>query len=192
MVLRVTRSVMLMSMAQVAAMRGTCSKLQVGVVISKEGRILSTGYNGAPAGMPHCEHYTWERQAWEDAVYPPLWINEAMNTKAMEDYSPSEGDHFVREAGGKAFVLQRPASGCPISEHAERNAIAWAARNGVALEGAQLHCTHAPCLDCARSIINAGISCVSYVVPYRLTAGVELLERAGLQVIAMGDPGMVK
>jgi dCMP deaminase len=38
------------------AQRGTCDRLQVGAVISREGRILVQGYNGAPSGMPHCFH----------------------------------------------------------------------------------------------------------------------------------------
>jgi dCMP deaminase len=40
----------------VAAQRSTCSRLQVGAVLSRSGRILSTGYNGAPSGEPHCDH----------------------------------------------------------------------------------------------------------------------------------------
>lgn len=43
-------------------------------------------------------------------------------------------------------------------EHAERNAIFGAARRGVALEGAILYCTLLPCMDCARAIIQAGIT----------------------------------
>lgn len=43
-------------MAQLTAQRSTCSRLAVGAVIHKHGRILSVGYNGAPAGLPHCTH----------------------------------------------------------------------------------------------------------------------------------------
>lgn len=46
----------LMGTAQAFAMRSTCSRAQVGAVIARDGRIISTGYNGAPAGMPHCDH----------------------------------------------------------------------------------------------------------------------------------------
>lgn len=34
--------------------RSTCIRKQVGAIIVKEGRILTTGYNGAPSGMGHC------------------------------------------------------------------------------------------------------------------------------------------
>jgi dCMP deaminase len=75
--------------------------------------------------------------------------------------------------------------GCENAEHAERNAIAYAARYGTALEGSDLYVTHAPCLACARTIISAGISIVTFTFPYRLTEGVELLEKAGIKVLEM-------
>lgn len=53
---RPSRDEILMENAQSWAKRSTCSRAQVGVVISREGRPLSTGYNGAPAGMEHCDH----------------------------------------------------------------------------------------------------------------------------------------
>ncbi len=40
--------------AQVVATRSTCDRAQVGCVIVRERRILTTGYNGSPAGLPHC------------------------------------------------------------------------------------------------------------------------------------------
>lgn len=45
-----------MQVARVIAARATCSRLQVGAVITRDGRVVATGYNGAPAGMPHCQH----------------------------------------------------------------------------------------------------------------------------------------
>ena len=43
-----------MSIADLAATRSTCLRRQVGAVIVKDKRILATGYNGAPKGLPHC------------------------------------------------------------------------------------------------------------------------------------------
>jgi dCMP deaminase len=48
----------LMAIAALWAQRGTCSRAAVGVVVALEGRIITTGYNGAPSGMPHCVHPT--------------------------------------------------------------------------------------------------------------------------------------
>ncbi len=43
-----------MEVAKVVAKRGTCPRLQVGAVITSDNKIISTGYNGAPAGTSHC------------------------------------------------------------------------------------------------------------------------------------------
>ena len=142
--MRISREEMLMQVALVVAQRGTCDRLQVGAVISRDGRIIVTGYNGAPAGLPHCNH--------------------------------------------AAEPIEMTVSGCQQAEHAERNAIAFAARYGLALDQSELFCTHAPCANCARSIINAGIKSVTYVVPYRRTEGVELLMLAGIDVLLMEQP----
>jgi dCMP deaminase len=44
-----------MKMAHLAATRSTCLRRKVGAIIIKDKRVLSTGYNGAPKGIPHCE-----------------------------------------------------------------------------------------------------------------------------------------
>jgi dCMP deaminase len=51
---RLTRDEMLMRVAEIISQRSTCNRLQVGAVIALDGRIISTGYNGAPTGLPHC------------------------------------------------------------------------------------------------------------------------------------------
>ncbi|HOP71584.1 MAG TPA: deaminase, partial [Bacillota bacterium] len=43
-----------MEVAQVVSRRSTCLRRNVGAVIVKDKRILATGYNGAPSGLPHC------------------------------------------------------------------------------------------------------------------------------------------
>ena len=43
-----------MTITQQVAERSTCSRAKVGAVIVRDKNILATGYNGAPAGMPHC------------------------------------------------------------------------------------------------------------------------------------------
>lgn len=43
-----------MTMAHFVATRATCTRRQVGAVIVREKRILTTGYNGSPPGLPHC------------------------------------------------------------------------------------------------------------------------------------------
>lgn len=135
---RITRYQMLMDMAGVVAQRSTCSRHQVGAIISRDSRVLSTGYNGAPAGMAHCVH-TDPRVPCVDAV------------------------------------------------HAEANAIAFAARHGIATLGAVLHTTLMPCLKCSQLIINSGIVGVSYMETYRDQSGMDLMVAAGIQCVAYDE-----
>lgn len=134
----------LLAIAFVMARRGTCSRAQTGAVVALRGRILTTGYNGSPAGMPHCAH---------DA----------------DDVSTPDDDP------------DRPT--CRVAVHAEANAVAFAARHGVALDGAELFCTLAPCVACAQLVVNAGIQRVVYGRVYRDLAGVRLLAEAGVAVL---------
>lgn len=53
---RISESEMLMGVARVIASRSTCSRANVGALLAVYGRIIATGYNGAPSGMPHCNH----------------------------------------------------------------------------------------------------------------------------------------
>lgn len=53
---RLSREEMLMEHARVAAQRGSCSRLQVGAVFARDGRIIATGYNGTAKDQPHCSH----------------------------------------------------------------------------------------------------------------------------------------
>lgn len=54
--MRPTRDETTMAIAHEIARLGTCDRLQVGAVIHRQGRIISTGYNGVPAGLAHCDH----------------------------------------------------------------------------------------------------------------------------------------
>jgi len=58
--------------------------------------------------------------------------------------------------------------------HAEMNAINWAARKGIAIEGGILYCTHRPCLECTKNIIASGIKEVYWLYEYRHNDNKEL------------------
>lgn len=70
----------------------------------------------------------------------------------------------------------------PYVLHAEANAITKIARSGNNSDGATLYVTDSPCIECAKLIIQAGIKRVIYAKEYRITDGVELLRRAGIDV----------
>ena len=65
---------------------------------------------------------------------------------------------------------------------AEANAITKVAKSGNNSQGATLYVTDAPCLECAKLIIQAGIKRVVYVIEYSVRDGIELLRRAGIEV----------
>jgi dCMP deaminase len=154
---RPSRDQILMGTAKLFAQRSTCDRAHVGAVFSREGRILVTGYNGAPTGMPHCIHQ--HENVYEGSSHKPISVR-------LTD----PADIAVCQA-----------------VHAEQNAIAWAARKGVRLEGCEVHVTLATCIVCARSVINAGVERVVYDLRYRAMDGIDLLEAAGIQVDHYGS-----
>lgn len=102
--------------AEAVAQRASCPRASVGaVLVSKDNRILSTGYNGAPASYPDC-----------------LRVGCLM-----------EDDH------------------CQRALHAEVNAVAYAARHGVNIDGARLYLYNSRgdgvCRECAKVLAAAGI-----------------------------------
>ena len=75
----------------------------------------------------------------------------------------------------------------PYVLHAEANAITKLARSSNNSDGSTIYITASPCIECAKLIIQAGIKRVVYGEKYRLTDGIELLERAGIEVVYLGE-----
>ena len=71
----------------------------------------------------------------------------------------------------------------PYVLHAEANAITKIARSNNSSDGATLYVTASPCIECAKLIIQAGIKRVVYSEKYRLEDGIDLLRRAGIEII---------
>ena len=70
---------------------------------------------------------------------------------------------------------------CKHAVHAELNAIAFAAQAGVSLFNTILYCTTAPCYECAKVIVQVGISKVIYGGEYTDTLGIDLLIKHGVK-----------
>ncbi len=70
----------------------------------------------------------------------------------------------------------------PYVLHAEANAITKVAKSNNSSDGATLYVTAAPCLECAKLIIQAGIKRVVYSDEYRIADGLELLKKAGIEI----------
>ena len=71
----------------------------------------------------------------------------------------------------------------PYVLHAEANAITKIARSHNSSNGSTLYVTASPCIECAKLIIQSGIRRVVYGEQYRLTDGIDLLVRAGIEVV---------
>jgi len=71
----------------------------------------------------------------------------------------------------------------PYVLHAEANAITKVAKSNNSSEGATLYVTSSPCLECSKLIIQAGIRRVVFSEAYHMNDGVELLERAKVEVV---------
>lgn len=75
----------------------------------------------------------------------------------------------------------------PYVLHAEANAITKVARSNNSSDGATLYVTASPCIECAKLIIQAGIRRVVFNELYRMTDGIELLKRAGVECLHISD-----
>ena len=75
----------------------------------------------------------------------------------------------------------------PYVLHAEANAITKLARSSNNSDGSTIYITASPCIECAKLIIQAGIKRVVYGEKYRLMDGIELMQRAGIEVVYLGE-----
>ncbi len=71
----------------------------------------------------------------------------------------------------------------PYVLHAEANAITKVAKSNNSSEGATLYITTSPCIECAKLIIQAGIKRIVFCESYRYADGLDLLRRAGIEVV---------
>ncbi|MBQ7361610.1 MAG: dCMP deaminase family protein [Bacteroidaceae bacterium] len=112
--------------------------------------------------------YCKRRQVGAIVVKDKMIISDGYNG------TPSGFENVCEDENGltKPYVL-----------HAEANAITKIARSGNNSDGATLYVTSSPCIECAKLIIQAGIKRVVYSDAYRLNDGVELLQRAGIEVV---------
>ena len=77
----------------------------------------------------------------------------------------------------------------PYVLHAEANAITKVARSNNSSEGATPYVTASPCMECSKLIIQAGIKRVVYGEEYRIMDGIDLLQRAGIEVCYLKEEG---
>lgn len=79
---------------------------------------------------------------------------------------------------------------CIRTTHAEANAILWAARKGISLDGGVMYCTVEPCLNCAKMMVQAGIRNIWYLHEYGDGMGIKYLQKQGVVVNMAGLSGV--
>lgn len=102
---------------------------------------------------------------------------------AMDGRTISEGYNGPPKGLPHCRHKPRSTEPCTRAIHAETNAIIFAGRKGVAVEGGSLFVTHMPCLACAGNVVQAGLVSVTYDKPYRDDSGVLLLRDAGVSCL---------
>ena len=140
-------------MARIWSNNSKAIKRKVGCLIVKDGMIISCGVNGM---LPHQSN---ECEYLENN-------RNATREELIEAYN--KGEHLIT----KDEVI-----------HAEMNSLLKCSRYSVSCEGATLYCTTACCINCAKHIIMAGIARFVYTDDYHSTDGLELLKRAGIEVV---------
>lgn len=127
------KSTTFMQIAFLVSQESKCVSWKVGAVIAKDGRIISTGYNGSPMGHKNCSEHAKENN----------WLLDDGRLAKIHRVAHSTWSHSNEI-------------------HAELNAILFAAKSGISLEGASLYVTASPCPDCVKSICQSGIKTVVY------------------------------
>ena len=144
-------------------------RLKVGAIVVNEDRIISIGYNGMPAGWDNnCENVEWcSAGGWLDP-------------DEIEERWPYEGTYL--DADGNTMQGRYRLKTKPEVLHAESNAIAKLAKCSESGLGATLFVTHSPCIQCAKLILQSGISNVFYSENYRDDSGLTFLKKSGILV----------
>lgn len=162
------KSTTFLQIAYLVSQESKCVSWKVGAVIVKNARIISTGYNGTPAGGVNCCDHA-EEQNWTETRYnpvPPHVNSVILKPEHREEHSAWSKDNEI---------------------HAELNAILYAARNGLAIDGATMYVTLSPCGECAKAIAQSGIKKLVYSELYdRNKPGWEsTLTDAGIEVFQL-------
>ena len=164
-----------MATARIFAELSHAQRLHVGAIVVKDDRIISIGYNGMPTGWPNdCEHK--EYSSGDEAGWlSPEEIEASWPHKELVHDTQSDDTVWTHT---RRFRLKTN----PEVLHAERNALDKLAKGNEGGRGATMFITHAPCLECSKSIYGAGITQIYYAEEYRSTDGINFLEKCNVNI----------
>ena len=128
------------------------------ILVAPNGGIIAEGINGTPSGFEN---------VCEDNIFHQWELNCGRCMTCKSEYTTDK----LCKSVTKPEVL-----------HAESNAIAKIAKSANSSLRATLYVTMSPCFECSKLIIQCGITRVVYDEEYRITDGIDLLLKAGVQV----------
>ena len=175
----------MMKTAEIWADMSYCQRLKVGAVLAKDGRILSTGYNGTVSGTSNfCEcyeKYNNEKEIDKMAFICPECGGRGKIFQQYGPYGDLENCQNCNGLGKLKFINKTNE----FTVHAEQNIISFCAKNGIPTEGTTLYVTHNPCKTCAKLIVQSGIKRVVYKEEYRDDGGIAFLKKVGVKIDKM-------
>lgn len=159
-----------MDLAKRCAQMSRAIRLQVGSVIVKNDNILAFSWNGTPAG--------WDNNC-EDIVFMDPDTNHQLSASELYKMWPYTETEINPNLGyARRYALKTK----PEVLHAEMNCLMKLTKSSESGEGSSMFITHAPCMDCAKGIYQAGIANVYYMNDYRSKQGIEFLKKSGIPV----------
>lgn len=134
------RAVYYMSLAVAVRNNANCWGSEVGAVLVRKDRVISTGYNGTPSRFLNCR--------------------EGGCLRCEERHKRDEDPKYESE---HQEVMEGKALDICLCVHAEQNALLSAARHGIEVDGSVLYVTHQPCFSCVKESVQAGVVQVIYL-----------------------------
>ena len=165
-----------MGIAKEVSNASKCLSRKIGAVLVKYDTIISTGYNGPPRNIAHCENH---------AIVTDPDGNQHLKMNVVKSVVNNNAMTCPRKRAG--FVSGEGMQFC-IAGHGEENAIVQAARVGVSTKDSKLYCyCGIPCEKCCIKIINAGVTDVYCLKDnknskYDKNLSQELLENAKIKL----------
>lgn len=156
-----------MEMAEAFAKLSYAKKKQVGaIIVSRNDQVISQGFNGTPHGFSNiCEELLYDNG---------VIVNF--------DKEPEEFEKMYKMYKKGGLDASAKLKTKPEVLHAETNAITKCAKYHNSTEGATLYVTLAPCLNCAKLIVQAEIARVVYKEYYNEDTGINFLKSCGVIV----------
>lgn len=157
---------MFMQMSRTISEQSYAVRLKVGCVVVKDDKIVAMSYNGTPKGCDNCcEEHKYFDNTSRDWVHP----------KEVETHYP-----YIDSDGNRYRLVTKDEV-----IHAEQNAIIQMALSTESIKDSVMFITHAPCLQCAKMIAQAGIKEIYFEQEYRDMSGTAFLLKHNVKVIHM-------